>query len=106
MRSIEHVAGLIADMKAMRPECDCCDNVSYSRVVGDYGDLPTGICKLEARGYELDIYMQRMLKRCAVCSTSRVYPWADRLDVERVHQWLNENCARGILILDRLKELA
>lgn len=50
----------------------------FAKLVGEH--LP--------EGYEPAAWMPAYIKRCVSCENARAYPWAGRLDAEKVHAYM------------------
>ena len=91
--TLEAVAELVADMKHLRTECDDCLHSVYCPMC-------------PAIGWELHPFRNGWIRRCEKCQQTPLYPWAWRLDLERVRDWLNaQSKTRFALVLDELKVL-
>jgi hypothetical protein len=100
---------LIEDMKVARPTCDDCTRVSYAGAEGflriaailEIGHCqplsPRSVAVLMAQhGFEEELLTATLLRRCASCASTRLYPWAWQLDVERVAHVLEHDARCGV----------
>lgn len=88
---------LIERMKTIRPTCHDC--------AWEPLDWPRGEAKLasmKAAGWEESPYTARLTLRCYPCRDSFSFPWADKLDAERVLEFMKAQS--GVFALDELKE--
>lgn len=82
----DKAVALIERMKTIRPTCERCYRASYAevedaaKVMGHpkYGD------ELRRNGWEDDPHRAGLFHRCKECAAARSYPWADKLDPDRV----------------------
>jgi len=82
---------LIERMKTIRPMCEKCETASYAwaRHLMTLGmneeDTPGEF--MHARGYEESADRAGFVKRCEACAAAQSYPWADKLDPDRVVEY-------------------
>lgn len=101
--TLDEAVGMISRMRSARPECANCELKSYS----DARDAEHAQQLFDA-GWEPLADRAAFVRRCASCATSKRYPWADRLDAERVLKWINDKPnlgSYGLIDLRSLKEL-
>lgn len=114
--TLEDAKELIERLKAFRQECGECARISYDTLFrvqsGCPGQLP-GLSELlheatkgylEREGWEQIPHARSFIKRCEKCANSRAYPWADRLDTEKVLAFMVANKDRGPFFLDELEK--
>lgn len=92
---LHQAAHLIQRMRMARPTCDGCETASYAwaRHLMQLGmneeDTPREF--MYARGYEEAPHRAGYVKRCDTCANGRLFPWADKLDAERVADFLEHD---------------
>lgn len=77
-------------IEALEGPCDKCDRCTLSEPAA-----VTQLVKLHGEGWEVDpshgFYgLPVYLRRCAACKAPR-FPWAKRLDAERVRDWMQKH---------------
>jgi hypothetical protein len=79
MTTLANALDVIEQAKACRPTCDQDERRPF------YASLrePNG-----PEGFELDPNFAGYRKRCPACATGKLYPWADKLDPERVRAFM------------------
>jgi hypothetical protein len=88
---LEMVRALIEQMKTVRPECAACETKSYDSIYKEHASkepdkgFPLGAAEaMKAQGWEHMAGHARMIKRCATCASGQRFPWAEKLDPEKV----------------------
>jgi hypothetical protein len=107
----------IEKAKAARVDCDECTRLSYDCLFrldsGEFVPLD-GLQELLAkatreflteRGFEEIAYKPGYIKRCAKCRNTPTFPWADRLDAEKVLAFMVQQNERGAFWLGELEKL-
>lgn len=91
--AIEDAHALIEGMKSAKPYCDSCEKVSYQTVLESTlsreggvapSEVPAAFNKLREEGWEHMSDHAGLARRCAACAVGRLFPWAEKLDAERV----------------------
>lgn len=95
--TLEDAKALIERMKGIHPECDQCSVIAYDchfhhesgavpPIEGDAFNEGLGelVKKSLPEGYEHCSWKPALIKRCEKCASASAYPWANRLDVEKV----------------------
>ena len=83
--SMDTAARLVdAARKAVAGPCDGCERCA---MVED-GAISQFV-RMATDGWEMDPARAAYFRRCDACKVPR-FPWAKRLDVERVHNWLSK----------------
>jgi hypothetical protein len=75
--TIDDAKEIIERMKAARSQdpCEKCEREPFTASLKEPDGPP---------GFELATGFACYFKRCEACQTSRLFPWADRLDAEKV----------------------
>lgn len=73
---------LIERMKTVRPTCDKCETRPFVASLKEPDGPP---------GFEPMAHFAGYVKRCDACATRRTFPWADKLDVDRVAHMLDRD---------------
>lgn len=95
---LEDAKQLIERMKTARLECyDTCIRVGYQAASGAFVYTHGGWTAehvfhdvvavhewMKAQGFEQATHQAGFLKRCKACADTRMFPWADKLDPQRV----------------------
>lgn len=106
--TIESAHDWIDSLKASRPTCDACEKKSYDTLFKESpGALANGLAAHKRDGWEHLVDEAGIVRRCATCAASRRHPWADRLDAERVRDYVMSQRAKGIGLhhFEELKQL-
>jgi hypothetical protein len=94
--TLKDAVAIIERLKAARPDCGDCNEFAYeallSRVRGFVDPLPDDFHEKFGKfvgtflsdGWEEQPHRAAYLLRCAACRQTPKYPWASRLDAERV----------------------
>jgi hypothetical protein len=103
--TIEDAKAVIERMKPVRPSCESCSVLSYDwpRFTRESGEAPPIVdadafaekfAKLVGEhlpaGYEQAAWMPAYIKRCERCASAHAYPWATRLEPEKVLAYMLE----------------
>jgi hypothetical protein len=92
---------IIARMKGVGPTCESCHRIDYNKA----GELyrmsllsphsargPGGTSHyMDERGYDEEHERVCFVRRCAACASRKRYPWADKLDVDKVAHMLEHD---------------
>lgn len=77
--TLKDARALVERMKTIRPTCDQDEVVAFGEVAsGRHTELTAD------NGWELSPTHAAFFKRCATCRDTFAYPWAGKLDAERV----------------------
>ena len=77
--TLKDAAALIERMKGIRPTCDNDERVAFGEAASArHAEITAD------NGWEPDPLFAAYFKRCPTCSNTIKYPWAGRLDAERV----------------------
>lgn len=76
----DEVVKLIERMKTVRPTCDACETMPFIASLREPDYCP--------EGYEVMAHCAGYVKRCDACASGRSYPWADKLDVDKVRAFI------------------
>lgn len=79
LKTLDEAKALIEGLVAERPTCSLCWLRPIHRV--------TSFDEMRKTGAELDVLRGVVIVRCETCATTPMYPWAARLDAERVLAW-------------------
>jgi hypothetical protein len=111
--TLEDAKTLIERTKVVRPTCGDCSVIlcqaTFQLLQGKALDLPglnealTATTKqhLKGQGWESVPHMgDGLIKRCAKCADALEFPWADRLDAEKVLAFMTERQDRAFWLGD------
>lgn len=104
---LDQVTETIERMKAARPWCNACRTMSYLEAMKlcDTEYWPVMRRDMKAAGYEELTDRAGWGMRCDACATGELYPWADKLDPQRVLEFVNTDTrCQSAFALDILKE--
>lgn len=96
--TLEDARAIIERMKSARPTCASCDVIRYDVLLHLVHGVPAAIVDRDGLTEDVGEVLRRHLdeewepspfnasyfRRCATCREARAYPWASRLDAERV----------------------
>lgn len=88
--TLEMAKMVIEQLKAARPYCDSCETRSYADIApwdtdsSEPDAFKNAVDKLRLEGWEHLVDRAGLGRRCSTCASARKYPWAERLDSERV----------------------
>lgn len=91
--TVEDAKAVIERMKAARPTCPDCKTVSISCMHGawsykndwtDWLEREKYDAFVAEQGFEAMPHAAGYVRRCAECASGKMFPWADRLDAEKV----------------------
>jgi len=93
----QRAAALIEQARQARPTCEHCETATilelydrgYRFRTVEQQDMVFTI--LLPKGWDLNPAGPGFVRRCPTCAVGRAFPWADRLDVERVVQMLEQD---------------
>lgn len=80
--TLQHAADILDSLRNARPTCSGCQHVR----VADTDPRQVFVSPAS----EYDALAQVVIHRCAAC-LKPLHPWAHRLSVERLHEWLKAN---------------
>lgn len=116
--TLDDAKAMIERTKASRGDCDDCTRLSYDclfRLDSGKAEPMDGLQELLAkatreylleRGFEQMPHMPGYIKRCEKCRNTPTFPWAGRLDAEKVLAFAREEYARrGVFWLGELEKL-
>lgn len=94
----EEACAAIDRMLLARPTCAGCETRSYSEATAKPDTL-------SANGWEEMQHCAGYVKRCDACTNGQLFPWAARLDPDRVLAFVNgDPRCRHAFSLDLLRE--
>lgn len=115
--TLDEAKVLIERTKACRPDCDDCSEFTYDallrQVRGSVDPLPDDFHEklgkfigtfLDA-GWEEQPHRPSYLRRCAACRQRPLFPWAERLDAEKVLAFMQAKPGRAFWLGDLEKTL-
>jgi len=79
MTTLEDAQAVIDRMKSARPTCDKDETIPFYASLREPDGPP---------GFEPDPNFAGYRKRCDACANGRLFPWADKLDPERVRAFM------------------
>lgn len=116
--TVSRAKQIIDRMAATRPDCESCDMMSYHTVYEGVSaasggkatqeQVATRMQQLFDEGWGPLTDRAGIVKRCATCASTPKYPWAEKLDAERVAKWINDKrevSGGSVIDLPGLKEL-
>jgi hypothetical protein len=105
---LDQVTETIERMKRARPTCDKCATIGFTSAFDMRDSFRPGCAinpYMESNGYELMTDSAGYVKRCAACASGKLFPWADKLDPERVRAFMETDArCQFTFSLDILKE--
>lgn len=115
--TLDDAKEVIERTKASRVDCDDCTRISYDclfRLDSGKADPMDGLQELLAkataeylkeRGFEEIPHAPGYIKRCETCRNTPTFPWAHRLDAEKVLAFMRvEYERRGVFWLGELEK--
>jgi hypothetical protein len=109
--TIEDAKALIERTKACRQSCDDCSEFTYDvRGVGApladnfHEELGKLISSFLSKDWEHQAHSRSFLRRCAACRQRPEFPWADKLEAEKVLAFMVANADRGAFWLGDLRK--
>lgn len=96
--TLEDAREIVERMKVARPTCPSCDVIAYDVLLNLVQGVPATIVDRDGLTEDVGEVLRRHLdeewepspnnasffRRCATCREARTYPWASKLDAERV----------------------
>ena len=103
MTPLDEAKALIERMKEARGCCAGCEHVAYADIPGSWWVLTKA--ELAAQGWYQPADRAGFVRRCETCRSTPTFPWAGRLDAERVREYAEKQRHRFIWPLAELKAL-
>lgn len=98
--TIDDAKALIERMKTIHPTCDHCARESFDRFEAYTRDEQA---LMTERGWQPEAHQAAWVLRCYSCRDTISYPWAGRLDAEKVLAFMLERKGRGPFAVSELE---